>query len=255
MAARMSPAWRSLSEELARWEEAGRTAEFWWRDDDAARPAPALARLLSLAERTRTPLALAVVPEQAEPGLFEGMGPMTSVIQHGCDHRNRAGAGEKKSEFPAGEPPREALARIGRARARLKAMAGARMVEVLAPPWNRIDPGLVPGLADAGLRGLSCYGARKSAFPAAGVRQVNTHADIIDWRGARAFLGEERTLALAISHLVKRREARADPGEATGWLTHHAGHDEAAWTFLERLFEFCARSTSARWRGAVELFT
>jgi hypothetical protein len=251
----MSPAWQSFADELGRWGDAGRAVEFWWRDDDAGRPTPALARLLALAQRSRTPLALAVVPAEAEAALFEGMGAMVSVIQHGCDHRNRAAAGAKKSEFVPGEPREEVLGRLAAARARLKQMAGARMVAALAPPWNRIDPGLVPGLAQAGLCGLSCYGARKSESPAAGLRQVNTHADIIDWQGSRGFLGEERSLALAKSHLEARREGRADAAEATGWLTHHACHDEAAWSFLERLFEFSRESGIVRWRGAVELFS
>jgi hypothetical protein len=248
-------AWQAFADELGRWGDAGRTVDFWWRDDDAARPLASLARLLALAESARVPLALAVIPADAEPSLFDGMGPMTSVMQHGCDHRNRAAAGEKKSEFLPGEPREEALGRLAAARTRLKQMAGACMVDALAPPWNRIDAGLIPRLPEAGLRGLSRYGSRKSESPAAGLRQVNTHADIIDWHGSRGFLGEERSLALAKSHLEARREGRVDAAEATGWLTHHACHDEAAWSFLERLFEFSGESGIVRWRGAVELFS
>ena len=29
--------WQALSDEAARWRDAGRTADLWWRDDDAAR--------------------------------------------------------------------------------------------------------------------------------------------------------------------------------------------------------------------------
>ena len=49
----VSEAWRKFDDEIARWRDAGRPVEFWWRDDDAVRPAPELARLLELAAQTR----------------------------------------------------------------------------------------------------------------------------------------------------------------------------------------------------------
>ncbi|MGQ0509752.1 MAG: polysaccharide deacetylase family protein [Betaproteobacteria bacterium] len=254
MGGAVSPAWQGFEDELRRWADAGRSVEFWWRDDDAARPDPALFRLLALAERARAPLALAVVPAGAQAPIFAGMGPMTSVIQHGTDHRNRAAPGAKKSEFPEGAAAAEAIARLASARARLAGLAGSRMVPALAPPWNRIDRSLVPALAGAGLRGLSQYGPRSAAEPAPGLRQVNTHVDIIDWRGSRGFAGEAVVLRMAESHLAARRGGRVDPEEPTGWLTHHACHDEIAWTFLERLFEFTARRGVIHWRSAAELF-
>lgn len=251
----MNAAWRSFGAELQRWADAGRDVAFWWRDDDAMRAEPALVRLLELAERARAPLALAVIPAGAEAGLFGAMGAMTSVIQHGADHRNRAAAGAKKSEFPEGAAAADAIARLSAARQRLAGLAGARMLPVLAPPWNRIDPALLPGLAGAGLRGLSQYGARLAECPAAGLKQVNTHVDIIDWRGKRGFAGEAAVLRMAEAHLTARRIGRADPAEPTGWLTHHARHDGAAWDFLERLFEFTRGAPAVRWMAAADLFT
>ncbi len=254
MGATLSAAWQAFGAELQRWADAGREVAFWWRDDDATRADPALERLLGLAERARVPLALAVIPAGTEAGLFAGMGPMTSVIQHGADHRNRAGAGAKKSEFPDGAAVEEALARLSAARERLAGLAGARLLPVLAPPWNRIDRTLLPGLAGAGLRGLSQYGSRNAEYPATGLRQVNTHVDIIDWRGGRGFAGEAVVLRMAEAHLRARRTGRADAAEPTGWLTHHECHDGAAWDFLERLFEFTLGAQAVRWKAAGELF-
>jgi hypothetical protein len=57
-----------------------------------------------------------------------------------------------------------------------------------------------------------------------------------------------------VKHLAAKREGAADAAEATGWLSHHAVHDEAAWNFLERLFETVRAATGARWLGAQELF-
>jgi hypothetical protein len=83
---------------------------------------------------------------------------------------------------------------------------------------------------------------------------VNTHVDLIDWRGQGGFAGEAAVLGLAVRHLAARREGRADALEPTGWLTHHARHDAAAWQFLEQLFEFTGRMGGVRWRSAADLF-
>ena len=250
----MNAAWRAFAEELARWRDGGRVPEFWWRDDDAARPDPALERLCALSVRAAVPLALAVVPMSADAALLRGLGGTVALIQHGTDHRNRAGAREKKTEFPASEPPQAAATRLRAARVELAQWAGARFVPALAPPWNRLPDTLVPALAGAGFCGLSRYGARASAEPAPGLVQVNTHVDLIAWQAGRGFVGEEAALGAAVRHLAAKREGRADAGEATGWLSHHAVHDEAAWSFLERLFETIRAVPYARWRRASELF-
>ncbi len=251
----MNGAWRAFAEEIARWRDSGRAVEFWWRDDDAARSTAALERLIRLAEEARLPLALAVIPDGAEPALLAGLGAIVTVLQHGADHRNRAAPGEKKSEFPASEPAAAALGRLAAARLKLKMLAGSRSIDVLAPPWNRFPAGLVPHLAAAGFRGLSGYGARAAAEPAPGLRQVNAHVDIIAWRGDRGFSGEEEALGQAIRHLATRRAGGADSSEPTGWLTHHARHDEAAWRFLARLMEVTRAEHGVIWRHAGELFS
>ena len=125
---------------------------------------------------------------------------------------------------------------------------------VLAPPWNRLPEHLAPYLAVAGFCGLSQFGARSRAEASPGLWQVNTHVDIIAWRSGRGFTGEDDALAAATRHLAAKRTAAADPDEATGWLTHHAVHDEAAWAFLERLFETIRDQPSVVWRRTEELF-
>ena len=87
-----------------------------------------------------------------------------------------------------------------------------------------------------------------------GLVQVNTHVDIIDWKGTRGFVGEVSALGQATRHLVARREGAADAGEPVGWLTHHAVHDEAAWAFLAKLFEMTQAIPGVRWRTVQELF-
>jgi hypothetical protein len=211
-------------------------ASFWWRDDDAALPNPALERLMAF----DVPLALAVVPQLAVPELFHLLKDSVTVLQHGTDHRNRAAPGEKKTEFPAAEPDELALERLAAASQRLRKMAGERALPVLVPPWNRMRPGLADKLSSVGFVGLSQDG---KARPVQGLKQVNTHIDIVAWHEGRRFIGEEQALSAALELM--------DVVQPVGWLTHHAVHDEAAWRFLERL----ARVEGVRWRSAAELFS
>jgi hypothetical protein len=243
--------WTALEDELRRWRDAGRTPELWWRDDDAATRSPSLHRLLDLSQTSAVPLALAVVPLSAEKEIFAGL--RATVLMHGTDHVNRAGPGEKKTEFAAGEPQDAALARIKAARQRLESLAGDRFLPVLAPPWNRMKRDLAARLPACGLRGLSGYGARTALEAAPGVREVNTHIDIIDWHGTRGFVGEEAALGALVSHLSAGLRNPVDAGEPTGVLTHHAVHDAASWAFIERLFE-ATRALGARWPEPAALF-
>lgn len=240
--------WAALAAELEQWRAAGRRAELWWRDDDAASLTQALERLLALSSASRIAVALAVVPLAAERTMLD---KAARVLMHGCDHRNRAAAGEKKTEFPAAEGDDAALERLAQARERLARLAGERFLPVLVPPWNRIRESLVSRLPEAGLRALSRYGARLAEKRA--LLQVNTHADIIAWRGDRGFVGEEEALGLLLRHLVDRRRGACDADEPTGILTHHALHDAATWAFLERLFDE-TRAGGAAWLDPAEIF-
>jgi hypothetical protein len=240
----MSP-WAALAGELEAWREARRTPQLWWRDDDAAGPSAALAQLLRLERKSGVPLALAVIPESAQA---DAIAQARCVIMHGCDHRNRAAAGEKKTEFSESEPGDAALARLARARERLAGLAGGCFIPVLAPPWNRFRGDLIARLPEAGIRGLSRYGARSPDRK--GVPEVNTHVDIIAWRGNRAFVGDEAALALLVGHLSERSRAGSEP---IGVLTHHGVHDAGAWRFLERLFDE-TRALGAAWAEPGQLF-
>jgi hypothetical protein len=253
-AALVSDAWQRLEDELARWRAAGRRVEFWWRDDDAAQWTPALAQLVGLAQRFAVPLALAVVPSSAEAALFAQLPDAVSVLQHGVDHRNRGAAGAKRTEFAAEARPEEAVARIAAGAARLAALAGPLWSAVFAPPWNRLPEALAERLPQAGLRGLSRFGPRACARPAPGLVQVNTHVDLVAWRGERGFVGTQAALEQAVGHLAARRLGRADPEEPTGWLTHHLQHDAATWRFLEQLFERSCAASAVHWSSARTLF-
>lgn len=251
----MSDAWEEFDCELARWREIGRPVEFWWRDDDASRPDPALDQLLQLASESGIPLALAVIPDSAQPAAFKNLRAGIAVLQHGVDHSNRAEAGEKKTEFPSSQPVEDALTKLAGGRAKLEALFGAnRVLPVLVPPWNRIAPALVSHLAGAGYRGLSTFGRKKVTNFPAGVTLVNTHVDIIDWKGGRKFWGSERVLNDVARLLAERRTGASSASEPVGWLTHHAVHDAQAWQFLDRLFRTSREAQGVVWRSAESLF-
>jgi hypothetical protein len=241
--------WAALGAELREWRAAGRTARFWWRDDDATTLTPELARLLAVSRQSGVPVAIAAVPLACDAETAAQAG---CVLMHGCDHRNRAAAGEKKTEFAAGESDAAALVRLAAARERLAGLAGRRFVAALAPPWNRLRDALVPRLPEAGIVGLSRYGPRAARARGA-VREANTHADIIAWQRDRRFVGEAEALAMLVSHLSARRRGLVDAEEPTGLLTHHALHDAPAWRFLERLFDE-TRAGGGTWLDAQELF-
>ncbi len=245
--------WHSLTEELDRWADQGLTATLWWRDDDAARPDPALDRLLGLCP---VPLALAVIPKlvhEAAAGAILAHGSAT-VIQHGYAHRNHAAEGEPKAEFGDGRDAGAALHELALGRRRLRALFGDRFAPVLAPPWNRLAASLTARLASVGLTGLSTYGPRASAEPARELSQVNSHIDVIDWRGSRGFVGEDAALGLAIDHLGARRTAAVDPVEPTGLLSHHRVHDAPTWRFIEAFIAATGRHGAARWLAVGDAF-
>jgi len=233
-------AWNRLEAELAAWRAAGRAATCWWRDDDAGDATPALRRLLALAGRTGAPLALATVPAWATAGLAAAVataGDRVTVLQHGYAHANHAPLGQKKFELGPERPAPIVVAEIAQGWQLLDGRFGARFWPALVPPWNRMAPYLPPFLAELRFRGLSQFGPRTRRQPVRGLMQVNTHVDIVHWKGpSPRFAGAAKLIGEFTLHLTARRAGEADPDEPTGLLTHHAAHDEACWEFLEALF-------------------
>lgn len=254
-----SEAWARLEAELAAWQEAGRAATMWWRDDDAGDATPALARLVALAERHGVPLALATVPAWATPELAaaaDRAGEIVSVLQHGYAHANHAPAGQKKCELGPERPAPIVVAEIAQGWQLLEARFGARFWPALVPPWNRMAPYLPPFLAELGYRGVSQFGPRARRQPVGGLHQANTHVDIVFWKGpSPRFAGAAKLIGEFTRHLAARREGRADPNEPTGLLTHHAAQDAACWDFLEALFRRLARHAAVQWLPAPRVFS
>ncbi len=234
--------------ELDRWQAAGKTARFWLRDDDAVEPTPALGQLLAVTAAHGVPVTLAVIPEPAGPELAERLAaaPQAEIAVHGFAHANHAPPGQKKQELGAHRPQEVVLAQLRAGFGKLRALHGDRFVPLLVPPWNRIDPALIPHLGSLGFAALSVFGPEKPQ----GMPLVNTHVDLIDWHGTRG----GRDGAALVREIMARLQAMRESGEGVmGFLTHHLVHDAAAWDFLEALLGVTAAHPACRWAGVKAL--
>ncbi len=236
-----------LLDELGRWQDRGMVASLWWRDDDAMSVSPALQSLLRVSDQTGTPVVLATIPFGATAALAERLGrsPQVRIWQHGIRHANAAGLFAKKQELTDACP--QTLSDLALGQARLRSLFGAQFQPALVPPWNRISPALPPRLAGLGFSALSTYSARRQAWAAPNVHQVNTHVDLMAWRPERRFLDAETCVHGICRHLAARRTGAADKDEPTGILSHHLVMPDEAWAFLVALFEATKKHPSCEW--------
>ena len=253
VAAATEAEWPDLAVELDRWEETGRTAQLWWRDDDAVAATPQLDGLLSLAGDV--PVALAVIPADAQAGLAHALEPFpqVAVLHHGWCHANHVtnypGAG-KKNEYPAERHPVAVADELDEGRQRLRSLFGRRALPVFVPPWNRFADRFLPLLAEAGLTTLSQQAPRKTPLPD-GIAVLDIHLDVIDWHGDCGFIGTGPALGRLLAELRERRESGDET--AIGILTHHRIMDRATEDFLAQLLLWTGGLSSTRWLGADEL--
>jgi hypothetical protein len=248
--------WMDFIEELDAWQAMERTATFWWRDDDSVKKDPAIDCLLALRRRLKVPIAVSAVPALTDSLFADSVLAESDVwvLQHGYAHHNHAPVGEKKCEF-AGNRTKQAVCEELDAGARLlEDLFGARRLPVLVPPWNRIHEDWIRELPGLGYRGLSLFEPRSTAYATPGLRLVNTHVDIIDWRGSRGYVGLESALGQVMSHLRRRRHRDVDADEPTGLVTHHLVHDTHCWAFVEELVGRTVSHPAARWLNAAYLF-
>ncbi|AOF94168.1 polysaccharide deacetylase family protein [Sinorhizobium sp. RAC02] len=235
---------RSLQDEIARRADIGKPLSLWLRDDDAIEPTAALNHLLALTATHSVPVLLAVIPSltgEALSGRLAGESH-ASVAVHGWAHKNHASSGEKNQELGAHRPEDQVLAELGAGLETLITLHAGRFVPMLVPPWNRIAPAVVAGLPGLGFEVLSVFGPEKPAP----LKVLNTHVDIIDWRGTRG----GRPTEAVIADLIRVSQLHDGP---IGLLTHHLVHDGAAWNLMEMIFEATAAQSGCSWRSAGDL--
>ncbi len=229
----------------------GRAVSFWWRDDDAVTPTPALERLLALANRHAMPVAVAAIPAHADAALAARLArePLARALVHGLSHANHAPAGEKKAEFGPHRPA-DALARDAETALRLAAARfGDTLLPVFVPPWNRIDGELAKSLAGMGYRGLSTFGR---AGQVAGIAVANTHLDPVAWHDGGGLAPRARIDAAAAAFLRAQLEGGGEP--VLGLLTHHLVQDEDTWTWCDAVLSFLLRHPAVIRADAEKVF-
>lgn len=246
--------WDDLRAELDCWAQSETYATMWWRDDDAVSLTPQLEEILSCERSYRVPLALAVIPGKVENDLVDRLVETidTRVLQHGWRHESHVPADRKKQELDDVRPAESVLADMKTGFDILTARFASRFLPVMVPPWNRIAPQVMAGLPDIGLRAVSTFGPRRAPYAVPGLLQVNTHIDVIDWRGTRGFVGDGPCLDAMIAHLNGRRTGAVDEDETTGLLTHHLVHDAPTTAFLHDLFSF--EHSALRWQAIAGVF-
>lgn len=248
--------WTDLMEELDVWRAMDRTATFWWRDDDSVNEDPAIDSLLALRRGLEVPVAVSAVPTLTD-SLFADTVLAESdiwVLQHGYAHQNHAPAGEKKCEFPRNRAKQAVCEELDVGAQLLGDLFGERRLPVLVPPWNRIHQDWIRELSKLGYCGLSLFAPRSAAYATPGLRVVNTHVDIIDWRRSRGYVGLQGALGQVMSHLSKRRRRDVDADEPTGLLTHHLVHDAHGWAFVHEFVERTVTHPAVRWLNAAYVF-
>lgn len=236
--------WLPVVTELDRWREVGATARLWLRDDDAAAVTPALEALIARLRAHGAPAMIAAIPATAEPALAERLAPepLAMLAMHGIRHANHAPPERKSEETPAERGLGVIEAELAAARAGFAERFGPASVRWYVPPWNRIGLEVAGILPRIGFAALSTYGARR--FGAPGLRELNTHVDLIDWRGGR--VGKPQG-AVAADLAASLAMARAEGFRPVGVLTHHLAHDEAAWATLDALLALVADHPAASW--------
>lgn len=227
-----------------------RQIDFWWRDDDAVGPTRALDRLIGVARARQVPLALAVIPAEAEHALARRIAdePLVTVLQHGWRHARHNPPDAKKAEFGDHRPLDTMLAEIDAGTDRLHALFGDRHLPVFVPPWNRIGANLATRLAASRDLAVSAHSPRLPSKPG----RIDTHCDIIAWRTTRSAVPRAEAFGL-LAEEVERRLDGASTGPI-GILTHHLVHDEATWQLLDAILAAIAASPAARWPDSATLF-
>jgi hypothetical protein len=245
--------WSELTEEFDRWQDAGATATFWWRDDDAADDTPQLDVLLRRAGTI--PLALAVIPGLATRPLAAKLveHPSVVVLQHGWRHTNHALDGS--NEYPADRSTAEVSQELADGKRVLTTLFGPQAIPVFAPPWHGFDARFFPLLRRNGLTGISRRGPRPALFATEGIVQVNAHVTPIIWSSPPSFGTDDLYLDQTIDHLRGRRLRRYDSTEATGLLTHHLVQDDRSYAFIARFVELISKHPACAWTHATNMFS
>lgn len=221
---------------------------FWWRDDDLEIPSLALAEMLTATEDSGIAPGLAAVSGAVKSEAISALdGTQARVMPHGWRHVNHEPAGAKKSEYGPRRAVEERLAEIDGACNRIAALAGTRALLVFTPPWNNIATDLLPHLHRSKAAGVSAYRMPGREPQSASRPRLDTHVDLIDWRGTRQGLSAERLVDLLVPW-VKLASVTENPlDSAVGVLSHHLVTRPNDWSAWAPVWRVIASHSASRW--------
>jgi hypothetical protein len=244
-----------LEIELAEWQAAGLEAGIWWRDDDLGAPSPGLDRLLRAAMDLSMAPLLAVVPKWATSDLPNRLaGHSVQIAVHGWAHVDHEAGRGKKSEFGSARPTADLLADVSAGMERLVDLFSDDPAFCFVPPWNRMIPELAHLLPSLGIRGLSLFGRHPNRNQVPKLDQINTHVDVINWRGDRRFIGADAMAKAIAVELAGRRLERVGTDEPIGLLTHHLEMVADDWRGFETVGDVLVTHPAARMLRSHDLF-
>ena len=241
--------WDRFSDALNGCAHRGRVVRFWWRDDDATQPTPALNRILDLGERFAVPVTIAVIPARLKKELAVLVDhPLITLAQHGFAHRNHARPEHKKTEFGFDRDADQVRTDLACGRSHFEETFGVKPW-LFVPPWNRMAGQWLPMLPDMGYHCISTFTPRWAMPPVRKLVRLNTHVDLIDWKGGSGFIGLDN----AIDQILNALAAIKDD-EPLGLLTHHQIHDDAVNTFLRTFLQWTQAHPGVQWVASTMIY-
>jgi len=246
-----------LLTELDAWTKADMTAKLWWRDDDAGEPCVELDTLFRFSNEHVVPCGLAAVPAWAGEPLRKDVSnqPHIWILQHGYAHINHVPGSGKAWELGKHRPTSIILEELRAGMLKFTQLFKNRFVPVLVPPWNRMDPELLPYLSVMGYRGISTSYSKHRPLPLDNLRVADAHCDVLRWKEKPArFAGTEKCVKLIVNHLRDKRTGQTDETEPTCVLTHHQVMDQGAWDFMDTLFSLTNGHSAASWLSPTDIW-
>ena len=244
---------QAFRECVARRQEAGLPAEFWWRDDDLVGKSEKFRRLGQLSQQTGIVPLVSVIPAQADAGLGDLVRQFPQIVfcQHGYGHANHEPPHAPKSEFGAGRGRAAVQADIAAGRERMDAIFGHDHAAVFVAPWNRFPPEYAAILVDERFCGYSGYRGEASVESDGKLRCADVDIDVLNWGDPPSVLDPETIVARLTDILGSAEPGRSRP---IGILTHHRAIAAPDWSSVEAVFALIASTPGAQWCDPHRLF-
>lgn len=195
----------------------------FFRNDDLGWMPPQFLRLVETFRARNAKLCAAAIPmsclESYKPGSLREHRAHLEIHVHGFTHLDFEGAG-KKAEFGAARAAEAAGPDLARGFEIIQSLFPDLFTPVFTPPWNRIDPKLIPLLRDCGYRAISTDGPRR--FTGSGLQELNVTVDLHTNKKGRP----------SLSQILQTIETASEP---VGIMLHHKVMGDEDFTELDQL--------------------